>query len=268
MAGRLRVGPRGETSVAMARLDSEVFRASRSHACFPNRRGVMPWERSECRAAQHSHLRVTAGTPSGLPTAVAATGGGTPELGSRVVAAPLTFDLGGQLSFGLRDFLLDRFGSMLAIEGDRIWLNSGCDLRVLASAIRQFSYQHAMRRCARMTAVIGELCKRVALAGGVSACPVGLCLQCGTLDVGAGTAGSHSSASCLNVLLGSVPTTLPGGSVDGHAVVRTLRNGVERFRSDRRSSGHSHFELDCYVSGALLVFTWEPPVAFAGETGS
>ncbi len=265
MAGRLRVGPRGETSVAMARLDSEVFRASRSHACFPNRRGVMPWEQSERRAAKHLHLTGMAGSPPELPAAAVA--GSSAEPGTRAAAAPLTFDLGGQLSFGLRDFLLDRFGSMLAIDGDRIWLKSGCDLRALASAIRQFSYQHALRRCVRMTAVIDELCKRVASADRVIACPVGLCLQCGTLGVGAGTAGNHSGASCLNVLLGSVPP-LPGGGVDGHALVRTLRSGVERFRSDRRSSGHSHFELDCYVSGALLVFTWEPPVSFAAETGS
>jgi len=46
--------------------------------------------------------------------------------------------------------------------------------------------------------------------------------------------------------------------VDGALRPDALRRAVENFRLRRTEGGLPHYDLDCYVAGGQVIFTWRP----------
>jgi hypothetical protein len=88
--------------------------------------------------------------------------------------------------------------------------------------------------------------------------PVVLCLRCAC--VGAGPLDQHCGSRCLPVHLGAEVRAqqLEGKCVDGALTPDALHRAVENFRSRRTADGLPHYDLDCYVAGGQVIFTWRP----------
>ncbi len=171
-------------------------------------------------------------------------------------------NLMGMLPINLRHFLAARLGPMLQIDDDSTlefdprWGDKG--IRELARAIRRFSAERARELWRECAVKLGRLANELARIPRADRHVV-LCLRCGSIGVGADALSRHCEPSCLAVELNAA---LRHGALPSGAPLRSLpdafRRAVEDFRLERAKAQLQHFDLDCYLSGDQMVFTWRP----------
>ena len=170
--------------------------------------------------------------------------------------------LGSRLPINLRHFLAEQLGASMRIEDDSIVAlvprSSDSLMRELARAIRRFSAERAREAWCECAMGLERLEREFFAAPSCDRGPVVLCLRCAC--VGAGPLDQHCGARCLPVHLGAEVRAqqLEGKCVDGALTPDALHRGVENFRTRRGADGLPHYDLDCYVAGGQVIFTWRP----------
>jgi hypothetical protein len=170
--------------------------------------------------------------------------------------------LGSRLPINLRHFLAEQLGSSMRIEDDSIVAlephSNETLMRELARAIRRFSAERAREAWCECAMGLDRLEREFLTAPDGDRGPVVLCLRCAC--VGAGPLDRHCDSRCIPVELGAeVPAQrLEGRSVEEALTPDALHRAVENFRLRRTEAGQPHYDLDCYVAGGQVIFTWRP----------
>jgi hypothetical protein len=170
--------------------------------------------------------------------------------------------LGSRLPINLRHFLAEQLGSSMRIEDDSIVAleprSNETLMRELARAIRRFSAERAREAWCECAMGLDRLEREFFAAPSDTRGPVVLCLRCSC--VGAGPLDQHCGARCIAVHLGAEvhAQQLEGKCVDGTLTPDALHRAVENFRGHRTEAGLPHYDLDCYVAGGQVIFTWRP----------
>ncbi len=196
-----------------------------------------------------------------------AAGGAPRAYWRRVVAEPAPssqqrIQLGSQLPINLRNFLAQQLGPAMRVEEDAIVAlvpRSGDALmRELARAIRRFSAERAREAWAECAIWLNRLECEFFGGRGDDCGPVVLCLRCGC--IGTGPMDQHCGKDCLAVDLSTEvhAERLAGTSPDGKPTSDALRRAVASFRQMRSAASLPHYDLDCYVAGGQVIFTWRP----------
>jgi hypothetical protein len=173
--------------------------------------------------------------------------------------------LGSTLPINLRRFLALEFGSSMRVENDAIVAlkpQPGDTLmRELARAIRRFSAERSRQAWSECAISLGRLESEFFRAPAGERCPVVLCLRCAC--VGAGPLDEHGGINCLPVNLDSAPggLALPENSGTPSALADALLQAIENFRMAREAVSMPHYDLDCFVAGGQVIFTWRPLAA-------
>ena len=170
--------------------------------------------------------------------------------------------LGSRLPINLRQFLAEQLGPSVRVESDAIVAlkpRAGAPLmRDLARAIRRFSAERARQVWSECAIGVTRLQSEFFGAPADERCPVILCLRCAC--IGAGPLDEHGGRNCLPVNLDSAikdfaaarsaerPNTAPDA----------ILQAIENFRLAREAKKLPHQDLDCFVSGGQLIFTWRP----------
>ncbi|MDO8432303.1 MAG: hypothetical protein Q7S58_07825 [Candidatus Binatus sp.] len=175
---------------------------------------------------------------------------------------PQRLHLGSRLPINLRHFLAEQLGPTMRIEDDTIVAlrpsSSEALMRELARAIRRFSAERAREAWSECAILLDRL-EREFFASVSDECgPVVLCLRCSC--VGAGPLDQHCGTRCLPVHLGAEVRAqqLEGKCANGTLTPDALHHAVEHFRNQRTEAGLPHYDLDCYVAGGQVIFTWRP----------
>jgi len=215
--------------------------------------------------------RFAGGAPSPLERLQTLTAFGTPRAYSRrgrsitVETAEVQtqrLQLGSRLPINLRHFLAEHLGASMRIEDDSIVAlvprSSETLMRELARAIRRFSAERAREAWCECAMGMERLEREFFAAPSDNRGPVVLCLRCAC--VGAGPLDQHCGARCLPVHLGAEVRAqqLEGRCVDGALTPDALHRAVENFRARRSDDSQPHYDLDCYVAGGQVIFTWRP----------
>jgi len=217
--------------------------------------------------------RFAYGAPSPLERLQSLSVFGTPRAFSRRSrtaqneAPPAPFEtqrlqLGSRLPINLRHFLAEQLGASMRIEDDSIVAleprSNETLMRELARAIRRFSAERAREAWCECAMGLDRLEREFFAAPSDTRGPVVLCLRCSC--VGAGPLDQHCGARCLPVHLGAEVRAqqLEGKCVDGALTPDALHRAVENFRMHRSRDGQPHYDLDCYVAGGQVIFTWRP----------
>ncbi len=219
------------------------------------------------RRAQVSRLAY--GTPTPLERLASLAPLGTPRPFSRRVRAPqkeaqefepVRLNLGSRLPINLRNFLTRQLGAIARIEEDVIIAlkprSSETLIRELARAIRRFSAERAREPWSEFTIQLERLEHEFFGPHADARTPVVLCLRCAC--IGTGALEQHCGPNCLAVDLGAAVKAdrlERGPSAPG---ANAMHRAVESFRAARESAGLEHHDLDCYVAGAQVIFTWHP----------
>ncbi|HXW83371.1 MAG TPA: hypothetical protein VEJ86_03130 [Candidatus Binataceae bacterium] len=157
-------------------------------------------------------------------------------------------------------FLVEQLSCSARVEEDAIvalGTHSTEELmRELARAIRRFSADRAREAWSECAIGLERLGHEFFLAASDDRMPVVLCLRCAS--IGTGALEQHCGPNCLPVDLGSAVRAeqlknkgaLPGAD--------TMHCAVENFRAARAKLGLPHYDLDCYVAGGQVIFTWRP----------
>ena len=239
-------------------------------------RNSKPWEVETVRNGPLVHRRAHAsrfayGAPSPLERLQSLTVFGNPRTFSRlsriapVEPPPLEtqrLQLGSRLPINLRHFLAEELGASMRIEDDSIVAleprSNETLMRELARAIRRFSAERAREAWCECAMGLDRLEREFFAAPSDTRGPVVLCLRCSC--VGAGPLDQHCGARCLPVHLGAEVRAqqLEGKCVDGALTPDALHRAVENFRAHRTAAGTPHYDLDCYVAGGQVIFTWRP----------
>jgi len=175
---------------------------------------------------------------------------------------PQRLQLGSRLPINLREFLAEQLGPRMRIEEDTIVaLRPGSNealMRELARAIRRFSAERAREAWSECAILIDRLEREFFATPGDDRGPVVLCLRCSC--VGAGPLDQHCGTRCLPVHLGAEVRAqqLEGKCASGTLTPDALHFAVEHFRNQRTADGLPHYDLDCYVAGGQVIFTWRP----------
>ncbi len=170
--------------------------------------------------------------------------------------------LGSRLPINLRHFLAEQLGSSIRIEDDSIVAlqprSKETLMRELARAIRRFSAERAREAWCECAMGLERLEREFFAAPSDARGPVVLCLRCAC--VGAGPLDQHCGDRCVAVHLGAeVRAQQPEGKCgDGTLTPDALHRAVEDFRLHRTEGGVPHYDLDCYVAGGQVIFTWRP----------
>ncbi|HYL57917.1 MAG TPA: hypothetical protein VEU51_03530 [Candidatus Acidoferrales bacterium] len=170
--------------------------------------------------------------------------------------------LGSRLPINLRHFLAEQLGPSMRIEEDSIVAleprSSEALMRELARAIRRFSAERAREAWCECAMGMERLEREFFCEPSEVRGPVVLCLRCAC--VGAGPLDQHCGARCLPVHLGAEVRAqqLEGKCVDGALTPNALHRAVENFRRHRTDARQPHYDLDCYVAGGQVIFTWRP----------
>jgi hypothetical protein len=170
--------------------------------------------------------------------------------------------LGSRLPINLRHFLAEQLGPSMRIEDDSIVAleprSSEALMRELARAIRRFSAERAREAWCECAMGMERLEREFFCEPSEVRGPVVLCLRCSC--VGAGPLDQHCGARCLPVHLGAEVRAqqLEGKCVDGTLTPDALHRAVENFRLHRTDARLPHYDLDCYVAGGQVIFTWRP----------
>jgi len=215
--------------------------------------------------------RFAYGAPSPLERLQSLSVFGNPRAFSRpsrsVPIEPAPFEtqrlqLGSRLPINLRHFLAEQLGSSMRIEDDSIVAleprSNETLMRELARAIRRFSAERAREAWCECAMGLDRLEREFFAAPSDDRGPVVLCLQCSC--VGAGPLDQHCGSRCIPVHLGAEVRAqqLEGKCVDGALTPDALHRAVENFRLHRTEGGLPHYDLDCYVAGGQVIFTWRP----------
>jgi len=215
--------------------------------------------------------RFAYGAPSQLERLQSLSVLGNPRTFSRasriapIEPAPLEtqrLQLGSRLPINLRHFLTEQLGSSMRIEDDSIVAleprSNETLMRELARAIRRFSAERAREAWCECAMGLERLEREFFAAPSDNRGPVVLCLRCSC--VGAGPLDQHCGARCVAVHLGAEVNAqqLEGKCVDRTLTPDALHRAVENFRLHRTEGGLPHYDLDCYVAGGQVIFTWRP----------
>jgi len=216
--------------------------------------------------------RYTYGAPSPLERLQSLSMFGNPGAFSRrsrtaptEAAPPLDMqrlELGTRLPINLRHFLAEQLGASMRIEDDSIVAleprSNETLMRELARAIRRFSAERAREVWSECAMGLDRLQREFFAAPSDDRGPVVLCMRCSC--VGAGPLDQHCGSRCQPVHLGAEVRAqqLEGKSVDGALTPDALHRAVENFRLHRSAEGLPHYDLDCYVAGGQVIFTWRP----------
>ncbi|WP_333650850.1 hypothetical protein [Candidatus Binatus sp.] len=215
--------------------------------------------------------RFAYGAPSPLERLQSLSAFGSPRALSRparsaqVEAAPWKMQrlqLGSRLPINLRHFLAEQLGSSMRVEDDSIVAleprSNETLMRELARAIRRFSTERAREAWCECAMGLDRLEREFFAAPSDDRGPVVLCLRCAC--VGAGPLDQHCGSRCIPVHLGAEVRAqqLQGKCVDGALTPDALHRAVENFRLHRTEGGLPHYDLDCYVAGGQVIFTWRP----------
>jgi len=224
------------------------------------------------RRAQVSRLAY--GTPTPLERLASLAPLGTPRPFARITRArhpqsqpqdshdwePVRLNLGSRLPINLRHFLARELGAMARIEQDSIVAlkpRSGEALmRELARAIRRFSAERAREAWSECTIGIERLEHEFFGPAADEREPVVLCLRCSAF--GTGALEQHCGPNCLPVDLGAAVKADRIEHGPGASGAGAMHRAVENFRVAREAAGLEHHDLDCYVAGAQVIFTWRP----------
>ncbi len=177
---------------------------------------------------------------------------------------PQRLHLGSRLPINLRHFLAEQLGPTMRIEGDTIVAlqpaSSEALMRELARAIRRFSAERAREAWCECVILLDRLEHEffASPSDDQDRGPVVLCLRCSC--VGSGPLDQHCGTRCLPVNLGAEVRAqqLEGKCANGTLTPDALHHAVEHFRNRRTDAGLPHYDLDCYVAGGQVVFTWRP----------
>jgi hypothetical protein len=187
--------------------------------------------------------------------------------GARVFARPLRgtpiepapfeaqrLQLGSRLPINLRRFLSEQLGASMRIEDDSIVAleprSNETLMRELARAIRRFSAERAREVWCECTMALDRLEREFFAAPAAERGPVVLCLRCACVD--AGRVDRHRDSRCVPVRLEA--------ELAAHNTLTpdALHRAVENFRARRTEADAPHYDLDCYVAGGQVIFTWRP----------
>jgi hypothetical protein len=202
--------------------------------------------------------RLAYGSPSPLQRLALLAAGGAPRAYWRRISAepgaPVPqqrIQLGSRLPINLRNFLAQQLGPAMRVEDDAIVAlapRSG-------DALMPERAREAWAECAiRLDRLECEF-----FGGSSAECgPVVLCLRCGC--IGTGPMDQHCGSDCMAVDLSTEvhAERLAGTSPDGKPTPDALRHAVANFRQMRSAAGQPHHDLDCYVAGGQVIFTWRP----------
>jgi len=131
-------------------------------------------------------------------------------------------------------------------------------MRDLARAIRRFSAERARQVWSECAIGFARLQSEFFRAPADERCPVILCLRCAC--IGAGPLDEHGGRNCLPVNLDSaIKDFAAARSCErSNAAPDPILQAIENFRMAREAKGLPHQDLDCFVSGGQLIFTWRP----------
>jgi hypothetical protein len=165
--------------------------------------------------------------------------------------------LGSRLPINLRHFLAAQLGASIRIEDDSIVAleprSSEALMRDLARAIRRFSAERAREAWCECAIGLERLEREFFSTPGDKPGQVVLCLRC--TSVGAASIDQHCADGCVGVQLG---VEVEGKCVDSALTPDALHRAIENFRLHRTEDGLPHYDLDCYVAGGQVIFTWRP----------
>jgi hypothetical protein len=165
-----------------------------------------------------------------------------------------------KLPINLRKFLAEHLGEKAAADDDSILdLAAHADeatLSKLARAIRRYSTARAHEswaECSVPLAKFGSPEKNPAP-------PAALCLRCASVEFGVNAMSAHQGSGCVAIGLGGKDSARPdeANGAKGMKISDRIQRSIEEFRALRIAFGLPHFDLDCYVRGAQMTFTWRP----------
>jgi hypothetical protein len=163
-----------------------------------------------------------------------------------------------KLPINLRNFLAEHLGEKATANDESILdLAAHADeatLSKLARAIRRYSTaraHEAWAECSVPLAKFGE--------GGTFELSA-LCLRCASVAFGKDAAAAHQGPGCVAISFGGPDSAKPDGSAaaKGLKISDRIQRSIEEFRALRVAFGLPHFELDCYMRGSQMTFTWRP----------
>ncbi|MGO9602141.1 MAG: hypothetical protein ACLQAT_01840 [Candidatus Binataceae bacterium] len=173
--------------------------------------------------------------------------------------------LGCKLPINLRQFLARQLGSAARVEEDAIvGLNQSSGetlMRELARAIRRFSAERAREAWNECAIGLNRLEHEFFGPTADERSPVVLCLRCSAF--GTGALEQHCGCNCVAVDLSSAVKAQQMERGLDAPTPDAMHRAVENFRNARTAADRPHYDLDCYVAGGQVVFTWRPldPVA-------
>lgn len=183
----------------------------------------------------------------------------------RALARPPTVGkLDACLPLNLRLHLLRELGARLRCDTEGLTtqaLECGNEavLREVARAIRRFSSKRAREPWNEFIISLPELTERLR-AGANQRQQAVLCLRCERIEVGPAARESHRVPSCAALELYAASQSLDGELAD--SMRELTRQGlyrlIEAFRHRRSELGLPHFDLDYYMHGSNVIFTWRP----------
>jgi hypothetical protein len=173
---------------------------------------------------------------------------------------PVRLNFGSRLPINLRHFLTQQLGAIARIDEDSIVAlkpRSGeLLMRELARAIRRFSAERAREAWSECAIGLERLEHEFFGPAADERSPVVLCLRCTAF--GTGALDQHCGSNCVAVDLGAAVKAdrlERGPSAPGS---NAMHRAVENFRLAREAARLEHHDLDCYVAGGQVIFTWRP----------
>lgn len=220
---------------------------------------------------RHAHVsRLTYGTQTPLERLASLAPPGSPRPSARRARIQQTetdqwdqprLPLGSKLPINLREFLSQQLGSTARVEEDAIVAlepRSGeLLMRELARAIRRFSAERAREAWNECAIGLSRLEHEFFGPAADEESPVVLCLRCSAF--GTGALEQHCGISCVAVDLSSAVKAQQLEKGIAAPTADAMHRAVENFRAARTKAGQPHYDLDCYVAGGQVVFTWRPP---------
>lgn len=159
-----------------------------------------------------------------------------------------------KLPINLREFLAEHVGQEAADDDSILDLAARADeatLSKIARAIRRYSTARAHEswsQCSVPLAKFGEADQRKSAA---------LCLRCANVEFGADAMSAHQGPGCVAISLAQQDSGRLKAAKSARISDRVQRS-IEEFRALRVAFGLPHFDLDCYVRGNQMTFTWRP----------